>query len=231
MAISGNAAVTDNITTLTGKNADTQSDKAKNQLFSNYEQFVKLLTVQLQNQDPTKPLETDQLTSQIAQLSSVEQSVNTNKNLETMITLYSQSQYAGMVGYMDKMVEAPGNFGTLSGGKAPFVYNLEAEADKVDIVVTDMDGNTVRNLSGTKLAGRNQITWDGKNNSGDVMKDGSYQIKVTAKSANGDAITAIPSTIGKVTSIETIDNINYLALGDILVPISQVISVRDFPTI
>ena len=118
MAInSATVAKNDNITNFTaaGKAKQSEADKAGDKLFSNYQDFVKLLTVQLQNQDPTKPLETDQLTQQIAQLSQVEQQVNTNKNLEKLMLAFSQTQTSNMVSYIGKQVEALRNIGHLDG--------------------------------------------------------------------------------------------------------------------
>lgn len=224
MAVSG-ANVTDNIKTLTGQN----TDKATDQLFSNYEEFVKLLTVQLENQDPTKPLETDQLTQQIASLSQVEQQINTNKNLEKLMTFFMQSQVSSQVGYMGKLVEAPGNLGALSGGQGIFVYTLAAEASNVEVSISDVDGNVVYSGDGTKLAGRNTFVWDGKNNQGQQMPDGTYMVSVKAKDPSGQAIESSTSSSGKVTSVETIDGITYIALGDILVPMDKIVSVREWP--
>lgn len=222
---------TDNINNFTASGkAKSQADKASDSLFSNYDQFVKLLSVQLQNQDPTKPLETDQITSQIAQLSQVEQQVNSNKNLETLIGLYNQSQFSAFVGYIGKMVEASGNYTDLRDGQAIAVYNLADDtATNVTVTISDMDGNLVREMDGTKLAGRNQIIWDGKNNAGETMKEGTYTIAVKAKDAAGDEVKSATSSAGRVSSVETVDGVANIAMGDILVPLSEVISVREMP--
>jgi flagellar basal-body rod modification protein FlgD len=227
-----NTAVnTDNINNLTasGQTTSSKNAEATNQLFSNYEQFIKLLTVQLQNQDPTKPLETDQLTSQIAQLSQVEQTLNTNKSLETLISLYNQSQFSSTVGYIGKMLEAPGNLTDLANGQAPVVYNLAEDATTVDITISDTTDKIIWQGTGTKNAGRNQIIWDGTDNNGDPVADGTYKIAVVAKDAGGKAITSSTSSAGRVTSVETLEGAAYLAMGDILVPFNEVISVREMP--
>jgi flagellar basal-body rod modification protein FlgD len=192
MAITPNNVDNINNFTIAGKAQQlSDSQKAANSLVSTTQDFLKLLTVQLQNQDPTKPLETDQITQQIASLSQVEQQINTNKNLEKMMSVFTQSQISNAVSYIGKNVEAPGNLGTLSAGQATFVYTLEEEAKNARVTVSDPDGNVIYVGDGTKLAGRNTFV-----------------------------------CFGKVTSVETIDGINYLALGDILVPLDKVLSVR-----
>lgn len=227
------ASKTDNINnfTATGKAAQTDAEKAGTALFSNYQDFVKLLTVQLQNQDPTKPLETDQLTSQIAQLSTVEQQVNTNKNLEKLMLSFGQAQVTQSVGYIGKLVEAPGNLGYVLGGKGVFVYNLEAPANKVEVTISDPEGNVVYNGTGTTLAGRNQWIWNGKNNAGQQVKDGTYKISVKATDPSNAEVKSSTASSGRVTSVEMIDGVNYIALGDILVPLDKVVSVREMPTL
>ena len=234
MVTTSPTTTTDNINNFTaaGKaQQKTDAEKGGEQLFSNYQDFIKLLTVQLQNQDPTKPMETDQITSQLAQLSTVEQGVNTNKNLEKMMALFTQNQVTQNVGYIGKLVEAPGNLGSLLGGKGIFVYNLEAEAATADVTISDPDGNVVYQTTGTKLAGRNTFVWDGKKNDGTKAADGTYQISVKAKDPGGEAIASATSSSGKVTSVETIDGTTYIALGDILVPMDKVVSVREMPTL
>jgi len=225
------ASKVDNINNFTAasKAQSSKNAAATNALFSNYEQFVKLLTVQLENQDPTKPLETNEMTNQIAQLSQVEQSLNTNKYLETLISLFSTNQFAGTVGYIGKFVEAPGNYISLQSGRAIGVYSLEAEADSVKISVSDRDGNIVYQGDGTKLAGRNEWVWDGKRNNGLQAEDGTYAISVTAKDIAGKEVGSSTSSSGRVTSLETIEGINYLAMGDILVTMDKVLSVKEMP--
>lgn len=227
------ASTADNINNFTaaGKAQKSKAEQASQQLFSNYEDFVKLLTVQLQNQDPTKPLETDQLTSQIAQLSTVEQQVNTNRNLEKLMGFFTQAQVTQNVGYIGKLVEAPGNLGSLLGGKGIFVYNLETEAADTQVTISDPDGNVVYQADGTNLAGRNTFVWDGTTNDGTKAKDGTYMISIRAKDAGGQAINSTTASSGKVTSVETIDGVTYIALGDILVPLDKVVSVRDMPVL
>lgn len=231
MAIATDTSKTDNINNFTaaGK-AKSQADKASDSLFSNYDQFVKLLSVQLQNQDPTKPLETDQITSQIAQLSQVEQQVNSNKNLETLIGLYNQSQFSAVVGYIGKLVEAAGNYIDLSSGKAVMVYNLAEGATSAKITISDTNGNVIREMDGTMLAGRNQVIWDGKNNAGETVEDGTYTIAVKATDAAGDTVKSATASAGRVSSVETINGVASIAIGDILVPLNEVVSVRDMPT-
>ncbi len=222
------ASATDNINNFTkaGKASKSDADNAATALFNNTQDFIKLLTVQLQNQDPTKPLETDQITQQIASLSQVEQQINTNKNLEKLMASFIQSQTSDMVSYIGKSIEAPGNLGYLNGGQATFVYSLASAAKESKLTITDPTGNVVYEGDGTTLAGRNTFNWNGRNNYGERVAEGVYQISVRAKDELGKIVPSNTSSFGRVTSVETLEGINYLALGDILVPLDKVISVR-----
>ncbi len=217
------ASATDNINTLTGRNASN----GRAAVSQNYEDFLKLLTVQLQNQDPTAPQDTNQLTQQIATLSQVEQQINTNQNLEKLISLYNATQYNSVVSYIGKQIEAAGDVGALQNGEAMFAYYLEREANTVEVTIKDAAGNVVRTESGTLLAGRNQYVWDGKNQNGDLLADGTYKIEVKAKDANNNDITSRTYTTGVVTSVDTANGQVYLSFGDISVPLESVISIRQ----
>jgi len=229
-SITGTSA--DNINNFIAKTGSgSQTDVAANSLVSTTEDFLKLLTVQLQNQDPTKPLETDQITQQIASLSQVEQQINTNKNLEKLTAAFNISQAAVSVSYIGKMAEAPGDQVPLSGGQGIIVYELASEAQDVQVNVMDASGNVVYTGGGTKFAGRNQLLWDGATNAGTVAPDGTYKIKVTAKGADNADIKATTKTAGVVTSVQMKEGVNYIALSDVLLTPDNITSVRELPVL
>lgn len=203
-----------------------QSSIASSQLSADYENFLKLLTVQLQNQDPTAPTDTNQLTQQIAMLSQVEQQIATNQNLETLIAMTNATQYNSVVSYIGKQIEAPGEAGSLEDGEALFVYYLEGEADTVDITIKDEEGNVVYTGEGSLELGRNQFVWDGKNNEGTDMPSGVYTIEVEAKDGGGNEINSQTYTTGIVTAIDSAGGQIYLSFGELSVPIQNVVSVR-----
>ncbi len=221
MAITSTASTTDNINSITNK-GNTAAAKAQ----TNYQDFLKLLTTQLQNQDPSAPTDTNQLTQQIATLSQVEQQINTNTNLQKLIGLFNTTTLNSVVGYIGKQVETAGDKAVLTDGKAAVVYNLEKEANSVEVKITDAAGNLVMQGAGTKLAGRNEIIWDGKDKDGNQLADGTYKVTVTAKDAGGTAIKATTSTVGVVSSVDSSGGAITLSLGDVPVALDKVTSVR-----
>jgi len=160
----------------------------------NYTDFLKLLTTQLQNQDPTSPTDTNQVTQQIATLSQVEQQLKTNTNLEKLVSLYQATQYNNLTNYIGRKIEAEGNVGELRNGNASFNYNLVTTAVSVEIKILDNNGNTVRTITNApRSAGTNQYLWDGKDNQGNIASEGLYTMTVTAKNNSGESIIATGS--------------------------------------
>jgi|CXWL01.1.fsa_nt_gi flagellar basal-body rod modification protein FlgD len=219
-------SVVDNINNVTNKNASA-TDQAALKAKTNYNDFLKLLTTQLQNQDPTAPTDTNQLTQQIATLSQVEQQINTNQNLQKLISLFNTTTMNSVVGYIGKQVESVGDKGVLQNSKASFVYNLEKDAQTVDLQILDVSGKEVLKASGTKVAGRNEVLWDGKDGDGKQLADGTYTIKVKAKDAAGADLKVTTSTVGVVSSVDTKNGETVLTLGDVTVALDKVLSVRQ----
>src|SRR6185436_3049238 len=112
---------------------DASASLAK--LSGNYTQFLKLLTAQLQNQDPLKPMVTAQFTQQLVQFAGVEQSISTNKNLENLIQLQTASQNAQATSYIGRTVESIGDTQPLVNGKATFGYAFEGTPTSTQIFI------------------------------------------------------------------------------------------------
>lgn len=193
-----------------------------------YETFLRLFTVQLQNQDPLEPLDTNQMTSQLAQFSAVEQAVKSNENLETLINTQRQNQLSTAVSFIGAEVETSGNSGELREGQAVFSYLLPQEAGKVDIIVSDEKGRAVFQGNGTTADGRNLVVWDGVNSfTGRAEPDGIYTITVKAKDNFGKEITVDARAVGVVQAVETDKDGNVLlAIGDQTVKYDDILAVR-----
>ena len=217
------------VATTPGSSTTGTDATGANGLSSNYQDFLKLLTTQLQNQDPTAPADTNQLTQQIATLSSVEQQIDMNKNLQQLISLYNSSQSQNAVSYIGKQIETDGDQGVLSGSQAAFVYYLPEGTASAQVSIKDASGTVVFTGAGTALAGRNQALWNGLNDStGKTMPDGDYTFSVIAKDSSGKVLDGVTTkTSGIVKSVDTDSTgTSTLSLGDISVPIAKVLSVR-----
>ena len=194
-----------------GASAAQTNTSTQNQLDSDVNFFLTMLTTQLQNQDPTSPMDTDTFTQQIATYSGVQQQVTTNSNLTKLIAAQQQSTASVAVGYIGKEIESVGSTGEILGGQGAFSYNLASAAATANITITDSEGNVVFTGQGTTSAGRNVVVWDGVNSTtGAQEPDGVYTLAVTATDASGTAVTATPNAVTIVNGVETGSN------GDIM---------------
>ncbi len=219
----------DSVNTNTGTNTSvTGANKSLSGLAENFDNFLILLTTQLKNQDPTAPMDTNDFTSQLVSFTGVEQAVNTNSNLEKLISLTQTNQTNDAVGYLGKTVEVEGSVGSLNNGQAEFFYTLEEDADYTSILITDSDGRLVKSIDGNTKAGKSSLVWDGKSESGRQMPDGMYEILVRSVDAQGNEIKTSSSVTSVVNGVTIKDGSPMLTLTNTLVvPASSIVSVRD----
>lgn len=163
--------------------------------------FLKLLVAQLKNQDPLNPLDGTQFTGQIAQFSALEQQINTNNYLSSILEQRDYGQMTLANSYLGKVVLAPGD--TLAIGEtggAEFGYKLDGTASSVTIDIYDAAGKVVRTEMGEGATGNHIVTWDGKNDLGAQVAAGQYTVRVKALDADGKVMTNSVMTYGRVAS-------------------------------
>jgi len=195
------------------------------------DEFLKLLTVQLQHQDPLSPLENGEMLAQLAQFSSLEQLENMNTNLENSLNLnliltqvLNNTAAAGLVG---KTVVASGSEVNLdSSGSAEVRFDLGSAAREVMVTIQDENGATVRTLKTENLSsGRNQLTWDGKDDDGATVAEGTYKVTIKALDSEGGAVTATPLATGEVTGVRFKNGEAYLVVGGLEISIADVLEI------
>lgn len=198
---------------------------SKSKLNQDFDTFLTLLTAQLKNQDPLEPLDTNEFTQQLVQYSSVEQSIETNKNLETLINMQKTGAGNTAVGYMGRQVTALGDTTTLANGTASWSYAFERNADAVSITVSDSSGRTVYSTTGNKAAGVHTFTWDGRDSSGRPLPDGAYSISVAARDDKKAAIPVATGIDGVVTGVTLAGDEPLLAINGVTVRLSDILSI------
>ena len=219
-------------TTSTAASASSGSGASSaTSLASNFNTFLNLLTTQLQNQDPTNPVDSNQFTQQLVEFAGVQQQVQGNTYLQQILAATQGNQVSSASSYIGTTIQATGNQASLSGGKATFGYTLPSAASNVQVTVKDSTGNTVFTGTGTGNSGSNTVSWNGTNNLTGVSEPaGVYSISVSATAANGTAITATPFTTGTVTSASVSNGVVDLNLGNgLLVPTTSVTSITNLP--
>jgi flagellar basal-body rod modification protein FlgD len=194
-------------------------------LAETFDNFLVLLTTQLENQDPLSPLDTNQFTEQLVQFTGVEQALKTNSKLEELITLQNANRLNNAASFVGKSVEAETLVTMLNDGSANLTYTLSGNADSTVITIVDENGQTVRTLTGETGEGHHELVWDGKNQYGVDLDDGVYGFHVLASDAEGEEVPSGQGTIGTVTSVEVIDDEVYLNLDEVQVPLDSVIRI------
>lgn len=165
-------------------------------------QFMTLLVTQLQNQDPTNPMDSTQMTSQLAQISTVSGIQQLNTTLQSLMSTYQAGQSVQAASMIGKTVLANGS--TLAwNGSQPVSYgvNLSSAADTVAVNVLNASGQTVDTMNlGAQAAGVLNLSWNGAGTNGNALPSGNYTFQVTASNA-GAAVTAQTLVSGQVTSV------------------------------
>ncbi len=205
----------------------SSSANASQQLTGNLNTFLNMLTTQLQHQDPLSPMDDTQFTNQLVQFSQVEQQININSNLTSLINLQKTSQQASAVGYIGQTVEATSSTLPLESGQSYFNYTLPSAAGDVTVNIKDSTGSVVASMSGLSgTAGTHQLAWNGTDSSGKQLADGAYSIDISATDSSGAAVTATTAVYGLVTGVSSDPTAGTeLQMGAASIPLSSVTSV------
>lgn len=206
--------------------ATSASEAGSKSLAQNFDTFLKLLTTQLQHQDPLKPMDSDKFTEQLVSFSGVEQQISTNKNLESLISMMTASTNTSASNLIGKTIEAQGNAAVLTNGKASWSYDLPKTADKVAVTVLDSNNNIVFQGSGEKGSGTHTFDWNGRNSGGTAVSPGTYKLQVSAVDAAGETITPTLNVRGTVEGVEFSNGNTVLVVGARRVNLSDVASVH-----
>ena len=185
------------LTTMNGKTtASTSVQSAQNQ-------FMTLLTTQMKNQDPLNPMDNAQVTSQLAQLSTVTGINQLNASVNSLNSNFQASQNLQSANMIGHGVLAPGNTLNLASGKAVYGVTMPQNVSNASVAVTDASGAVVRTIAlGAVAQGTNSMSWDGKTDSGATAPDGNYTFNV---SATNNGVTVAPTNLefGMVASVSS----------------------------
>ena len=200
--------------------------------------FLKLLTVQMKNQDPTNPMDNSQLTSQLAQLSTVQGISQLNSTLGTLMSSLAVQQPLQAASMIQRSVLAPGNNVQLTSNttkaadgtetttqNAVFGVQLASDSASLKITVRDSTGKAVHQIDlGKQSAGTLPVIWDGTQDDGTKAPNGSYTFDVAATTADGTKVDATPLAFGTVLSVTSgadgvklnVSNIGTIKVSDVV---------------
>lgn len=178
------------LTSATGSSADSE------------QRFLKLLVTQLNNQDPLNPLDNAQLTSQLAQMSTVSGIEKLNGAFQSLLAQSGSSQVLQSASLIGRTVLVPGNELALKQGvAAPFAVDVTGAADSVKVTITNAAGEAVRSYDlGALPPGVKTLSWDGLGDDGAAVAEGSYTLNVGAQ-GGASAVAASALTYANVSSV------------------------------
>lgn len=175
--------------------------KSKNELGK--DDFIKLMSAQLKNQDPTNPMKNEEMAAQLAQFSALEQMVNVNTNLEKMAAGQRPQENVLAASLIGKKVLTDSSKFSMKNGEEPVIkYNLPENAAKTMVSVIDGKGEVVREYTMTGLKqGPQQVKWDGKNGKGQAVSAGEFSFAVKAIDQDEKPIRISMTTSGTVSGV------------------------------
>ena len=166
--------------------------------------FLRLLTTQMQNQDPSSPMDNEEFVAQLAQFTSLEQLMGIQSNLESVYMAISAMNNASMANLLGTDVVALGT-GTHVGesGSVDLHWDAQTDASTASITVLDANGSPVYNEElGNIEAGEGSFTWDGKDENGERVPEGDYTFVVNAYDQSGQSVTVQTLIVGTVDEMD-----------------------------
>lgn len=191
-------------------------------LSDTYDNFLVLLTTQLQNQDPLSPMDTAQFTEQLVAFSSVEQQIKSNKNLEKLINLQSSTNAYSAVSFIGTSVAVDSDKVMLQDKNARFDYTIDKTATKATLTIRDKNNQVVMITDADGSVGTHPAQWDGTDVFGNQLPDGQYTVAVSYQDSTGKQYTSDITSYGVVDSADIEDGAVYLNVGTIRVPLDKV---------
>ena len=205
--------------------ANSANALANQQIAGNFQSFLQLLTTQLQNQNPLSPLDTNQFTQQLVEFAGVQQQINTNDSLSTLVSLQQTAQSSQALEFVGKTAVVKGSATSLTNSEAAWGLNIAA-ASQVTINITNSSGATVYTSSIAANAGNNQtFTWNGLGTDGTQQPDGTYTLTATAKDSAGNSVGVSTEIQGVVSSVDLTQSPPLLSIGGQTFTVNQVQSI------
>ncbi len=165
--------------------------------------FLTLMTAQLKNQDPFEPVDNTQMVAQMAEFSSLAGISEMNTTLQAIAAKLNATSTSDLVSWVGRTVLTEGNVAyPRTDGSLGGMIELGAEAAEVNVVIEGPNGEILKSVSlGAAPAGQTEFEWDGTTDTGEPAGNGPFTIRVAARDANGEVVSAQPLVWAPVTSV------------------------------
>jgi flagellar basal-body rod modification protein FlgD len=199
----------------------------QNNLDTSYQTFLTLLTTQLQNQDPTSPMDPNAFTSELVQMTGVQQQLLSNQLLQQLVNASPSGGVTSSANLIGQNVTATSANANLANGQASWSYSLPNAAATGTATVTNSAGQVVYTGTIPNLAaGSSSFTWNGQNSSGVAQPSGIYTLSIAAADSSGGTITPTISVSGVVSSVQNVGGTTEVTIGSSQVPVSSITSIN-----
>ena len=225
--VSGTTPLPNSSSTSSASAAAAANAMANTQIAGNFQSFLQLLTTQLQNQNPLSPLDTNQFTQQLVEFAGVQQQINTNDSLATLVSLQQTAQSTQALGFVGKTAVVSGSTAALTNSKASWLINVPT-ASNVTINITNASGQTVFSATAPAAAGDAQpFTWNGQGSDGTQEPDGNYTLTATATDSANNSVAITTDVAGVVTSVDLTQSPPLLTIGGQTFTVNQIQGIMD----
>lgn len=204
--------------------SQSQTAQAQSSLAQNFTEFLTLLTTQLQNQDPMNPQDSTEFTNQLVAFTGVEQQINGNQKLDSLVALGLSQSSSSAQSYVGQTINYVSSEFYFDGQPETLRYSLPQAANSATMRIYNEDGGLVYEQVVPKSAGAHDVTWNGQLNGGGIARDGTYEIVIDALDEAGDPVNATTVVSGEVKGVESQNGTIFLLVGERAVALSNVLN-------
>jgi len=190
----------DAVTAATANGAAAQDGK---KLAEDFDDFLILLTTQLQNQDPLDPMDSGEFTQQLVSFTGVEQQIQANQNLELLANLSRLQNLASSASYLGTDALTVRDLGDHDGDGIKWQYQNTAVTDQLTLEVRNSAGDLVYSENGETRLGFHEFNWDGLDDAGNMVEDGNYKLQIVAENSDGDELSPGIFVQETITAVDT----------------------------
>jgi len=191
--------------------------------------FIKLITTELQFQDPLNPVDSTEFISQLTQFAALDETRSINTLMGGVAASLTSVNNLSMAGLIGKDVQVEGSvIPHVEGGSETLKYQVGVDTSSIHIQVTNSAGDVVRTFGlGPQKAGVHSVVWDGFDKNGNLLPSGVYDFSVEAKGATNSPVKATEYTFGRVTGVNYKNGVPYLVVNGADVAAATISEVRS----
>jgi flagellar basal-body rod modification protein FlgD len=203
-----------------------QTATQRQTLAGDFDDFLNLLTVQLQHQDPLSPMDSTEFTNQLVSFAGVEQQINTNEKLNSLVNFGLTNINTQALGYVGLKANYQSNEAYYDGQEpVDITFAIEGAPVNATIRIMDDEGKTIKLIQGQAVAGRQDVVWDGTDQLDQKVQAGTYQVRIDSVNEQGNTLNAQILVSGVVRGVESQDGVPLLLIGERAVPMGNIINV------